>query len=389
MRPLLLSLHTWGGLTVGLLLVLVGLSGSALVFRADIERWQAREWTRVEPAGERLSLARVAAIGAARIPAKEVVRVVLPQAPGDTVEVILQKRRARNLKDAQLEGVFVDPYRGSVLGVRSRSSGWVWWLQDFHYALFGGEPGLKVNGVGAAVLLGLAITGPILWWPGWSRRRLAFRVRPQPPAARWRDLHAVSGAIACVVLALISVTALYYAYRGTATALVALASGTGGLPAPRIDVPPERSPATVGAPAGAAPSATLDAIVAAARAALPDARLDELRPSRSPAMAASVAFRLPGDFVFGRHRVFVDPRDARVVRIDRHESLPAGARLLANMGPWHFGSFGGRVTQWLWFVAGLLPAFLFGTGLWLWLRRRRLRAAADARTVPEPQPVSR
>jgi uncharacterized iron-regulated membrane protein len=380
-RPLLLSLHTWGGLTVGLLLVLVGISGSALVFRADIERWQAREWARVEPAGEPLPLTRVAAIGAARIPAKEVVRVVLPQAPGDAVEVILQKRRARNLKDAQLEGVFVDPYRGTVLGVRSRSSGWVWWMQDFHYALFGGETGLKLNGIGAAVLLGLAITGPILWWPGWARRRLAFRVRPQPPAARWRDLHAVSGAVACAALALISVTALYYAYRSTATAVVALASGSGGVAAPRIDAPPERSPATSGA--------TLDAIVAAARAALPDARLDELRPSRSPAMAASVAFRLPGDFVFGRHRVYVDPRDARIVRIDRHESLPAGARLLANMGPWHFGSFGGRLTQWLWFVAGLLPAFLFGTGLWLWLRRRRLRAAADARLVPEPARVSR
>jgi uncharacterized iron-regulated membrane protein len=380
-RPLLLSLHTWGGLTVGLVLVLVGISGSALVFRADIERWQAREWARVEPAGEPLSLTRVAAIGAARIPAKEVVRVVLPQAPGDAVEVILQKRRARNLKDAQLEGVFVDPYRGTVLGIRSRSSGWVWWLQDFHYALFGGEAGLKINGVGAAVLLGLAITGPILWWPGWARRRLALRVRPQPPAARWRDLHAVSGAVACAVLALISVTALYYAYRSTATAVVALASGSGGVAAPRIDAPPERSAATSGA--------TLDAVVAAARAALPDARLDELRPSRSPAMAASVAFRLPGDVVFGRHRVYVDPRDARIVRIDRHESLPAGARLLANMGPWHFGSFGGRLTQWLWFVAGLLPAFLFGTGLWLWLRRRRLRAAADARLVAEPAQISR
>jgi len=49
------------------------------------------------------------------------------------------------------------------------------------------------------------------------------------------------------------------------------------------------------------------------------------------------------------------------------------------MGPWHFGSFGGRITQWIWFVVGLVPAGLFATGLWLWLRRRARRnvPAAD------------
>ncbi len=375
-RAILHTAHTWGGLTIGLLIAIVGISGSALVFRADIERWQAGEWTTVAPLPERLTLERIVAIGAAQIPEKEVVRVLLPQSEQDSIEVILQKRRPRNLKEADLVGVFVDPYRGTVLGQRSRGSGWLWQLQDLHYALFAGETGLKINGIGAAVLLALAITGPILWWPGWARRRIALRVRRQPPAARWRDLHAVVGVISCLILALISVTALYYAYRSTATAVVALASGSGGIAAPRLD-PSQPPPAD----ASGAARASLDELVAAARTALPSARLDELRPSRQPTAPASVAFRLAGDSVFGRHRAYLDARDARVMRIDRHETLPAGARLLANMGPWHFGSFGGRMTQWLWFIVGLLPAGLFASGLWLWLRRRRRTSAPAAATV--------
>jgi uncharacterized iron-regulated membrane protein len=92
---------------------------------------------------------------------------------------------------------------------------------------------------------------------------------------------------------------------------------------------------------------------------------------------------LPGDAVVGRHRLYLDPTDAKVVRVDRHDQLPAGARVLGNMVPWHFGTFGGRLTQWLWFVAGLLPAALFATGVWIWWQRRKRagllpKAAAEA-----------
>jgi uncharacterized iron-regulated membrane protein len=358
-------LHKWGGVAVGVVVALIGLSGSLLVFRADIERWQVRQWLEVAPSGERLDLDAIVAIGAAAIPAKEVVRVMLPAAPTQSVEVVLQKRRPRNLKDAELVSVFVDPYRGVVLGQRERATGWIWQLQDFHYALFAGEPGLKANGLVALTLLLLAISGPVLWWPGWRRRADAFRVRARPRLAFWRDLHAIAGVAACVVLAFLAVTALYFAYRPVATAVVTLTTGSGGVAAPQV------TPTT----AAEAPRATLAALLASATAAVPAARWDELRPARRPGSAAVISFREPGDFVLGRHRLYLDPSNAAIIRIDRHDQLPPGARVLGNMVPWHFGTFGGRFTQWLWFLAGLMPAALFASGLWLWWSRRRRVAA--------------
>jgi uncharacterized iron-regulated membrane protein len=375
MRRWLVKLHLWSGLAAGVLLVLLGLTGSVLVFRPELEQYITRDWRQVEPAEARLPVDRWIELALQAVPGKVLTRVVLPGNDSDAPIVVVQTAGARNLEEAALVQVFVDPYRGVVLGVRDASSGFVDALQDFHYALFAGEPGLKFNGVLAATLLLLALSGPVLWWPGWRNRRLALHVHRRPAFMKWRDLHALSGLALAAVLALIAFTGLYYAYRSTATALIIAATGDAAAPPPRV------APSTDGEPAVARP---LQQLWDAARDAEPAARFDELRPGRPPTGAASLSFRDPGDSVVGRNRLFVDPYSAQVLRVDRVRHQPTGSRLAANMGPWHFGSWGGRLTQWLWFVAGFAPAFLFATGAWMWWRRsvrprQLVRAQVDGR----------
>jgi uncharacterized iron-regulated membrane protein len=371
MKRTLFQVHLWVGLVAGLLIALLGISGSALVFRGEIERWIVADWLTVPVAGERHSLDEAVARALQRFPSRVLARLVVPAEASGTVEVVLQVQRPRNLAAADLVSVFVDPYTLEVVGVRRKAETAMGWLQDFHFALFAGEPGLKVNGVAAIGLLLLALSGPVLWWPGRGRWGHAFKVRRGPPAATWRDVHAVAGVVSWFALLLITLTALYFAFRGTATAVVTLASGAATVAPPTISRPAlplaDGGPAVTALPA----FATFDALVAAARRAEPTARLDELRPARSRERPASLSFRLPGDTVVGRHRLFLDPVSAEVLRVDRHASLDFGGRVFANMAPWHFGSFGGRLTQWLWFVAGLVPALLLGSGAWLWWRKRQ------------------
>lgn len=376
MKHTLFQVHLWVGLATGLLVALLGVSGSALVFRGDLERWVVADWLTVPVAGERHSLDDAVSQALRRYPTRELARLVVPPGPSSSVEVVLQVQRPRNLAAADLVSVFVDPYTLEVLGVRRKAETAMGWVQDFHYALFAGEPGLKVNGVAAIGLLLLALSGPVLWWPARGRWRHALKVRRGPPAATWRDLHAVGGVLSWFALMLITLTALYFAFRSTATAVVTLASGAASVAPPTISSP--TLPLAAARPAATAlPAfASFDALVAAARRAEPTARLDELRPARARERPASVSFRLPDDSVVGRHRLFLDPVTAEVLRIDRHASLDFGGRVFANMAPWHFGSFGGRLTQWLWFVVGLVPALLLGSGFWLWLRKRRRKARA-------------
>ncbi len=357
MRRALHSLHRWAGVLLGLMIAALGISGSVLVYRADIERWQTRAWRAVEPIGTPRPLDDAVALALARFPDRELAKIVLPSAADETVQVFVQTPRPRTLKEADLHIAYVDPYRGTVVATRAAAQGWLYRLQDFHYALFAEQPGLRVNGAFAGVLLVLAFSGPVLWWPGWRRLGGAFRVRARPPKAFWRDLHALTGVLASVMLLVTAATGLYFAYRSTATAAITLLTGNGAV------VPPT-------APGAGAPAPVEDWLQAVRRG-VPGAAVDELRPPRRAGGAASISFRLPGDHVIGRHRAFVDPGSADLLRVDRFEELPTTARIVGNMGPWHFGSFGGRLSQALWCVAGLASALLFGSGAWLWARRPR------------------
>ena len=369
LRRVIFKIHVWVGLAAGLLIVLLGISGSALVFRADIERWLVSDWLTVPIQSARYNLDDAVSRALRDHPERELSKVLVPAAADESIEVVLQLRNPPTLKAADLISIYVDPYKLEILGERRRASGVIWCLQDFHYALFAGELGLKINGVAALALLILALSGPVLWWPGPGRWRYALHITRGPRAARWRNLHGLIGIVSWVAIALITLTALYFAFRGTATAALTLASGAATVVPPAVlqdaATDPSRS-----APLALAPLTTL---VRAAREAEPTARFDELRPARTPQRPASLSFRLPGDTVPGRHRMFLDPTTGAVLRVDRFNSLDAGGQLFANMAPWHFGRFGGRLSQWLWFVVGLVPAMLLGSGLWLWIRKRRNR----------------
>lgn len=357
MRRFLRQAHLWTGLVAGLVIVALGLSGSALVFRADLERFAARDWLDPAPRGAPRPLDELVAAARAVDPARAVARLHWPVGPRGTLEVVTQVPGARNLVEARLASVYVDPASAAVLGVRDRAGGTIWWTQELHYSLFGGERGLFINGGFAVALLLLALSGPVLWWPGWKRRRDALRLRRRPAAAFWRDLHAVGGAAACIALALLAVTAMYYTYRSTATGLITAIAGDEPLRPPAVA-------ATDGEPA------SLEALLAAARAAFPEARIDEFRPPRGPAGAASASFRLPDDAAPGRNRLYLHPVTAEILRVDIHRELPRSSRWMGSIGPLHFGTFAGRISQWAWFVAGLAPALLFASGAWLWWRRR-------------------
>ena len=357
MRKLLTQIHRWAGLVIGILLVALGISGSVLVFRADIERWQTAAYRSVQPLPNIRTVDDWVAAAKAYVPRKVLARITLPENARDTAQVFMRLAAARNLKQSELEVVYVDPYRATALGSKPANNGVLWLLQDFHYALWSGEPGLKINGIAALVTVLLALSGPVLWWPGWRRRADALRVRLRPAAAKWRDLHAVTGVVLFLALLLIGATGVYYAYRSTTAAVVMLVTGNAAREAPSGIAQPGRG------------MVSLQDLLAYAGKIEPQAHFDELRPARAPGNAASLTFRLPGERVFSRHRLFLDPQTGALLRLDRYDRLTTGERVMANIQPWHFGYFAGRWSQWLWVLVGMLPALLFGSGLWLWWRR--------------------
>jgi uncharacterized iron-regulated membrane protein len=87
------------------------------------------------------------------------------------------------------------------------------WLVDFHGNLLLGDAGRWLNGIGAASLTLLCLTGAIIWWPGiehW-RRSLTLNWRSSFARINW-DLHNVLG-FWCLLFVLIwGVSGFYFCF---------------------------------------------------------------------------------------------------------------------------------------------------------------------------------
>ncbi|HEU4618233.1 MAG TPA: PepSY-associated TM helix domain-containing protein, partial [Gammaproteobacteria bacterium] len=216
-RKLLFQIHLWLGIATGLYVVVISVSGSAAVFRREANRWLVPQRVEVID-GARLSTADLAAAARALYPGYDVARVGEPVRRDRPVLVELRRPGQSNVSKERL----FDPYTGRDLGnsypalLRA-----VEWAVRLHDDLLGGIVGRRVNGIGGALVLGLAATGAVIWWPG--RRRWVASVVPKrgvnAPRIVWQ-LHSVVGLWSFVLLALWAATGVYFAFPEPFEALI-------------------------------------------------------------------------------------------------------------------------------------------------------------------------
>ena len=347
--------HLWVGLALGGVLVVLSVTGSALVFRAEIDRALNPGLLRVEPGPERAPLG--SALAGVHEAEPRLVR--LPRTDEAPHEVWLgDGRRA-----------YVDPYSGAVLGVRGDDEGAVNVLFAVHAELLGGETGEAAVGVIGLLTVLVAGTGLVLWWPAAPtvrrvRRRLAVAWR----GGRWRlnyDLHRAGGAYTAAFLVLVA---------ATGSALVFYAEAGALLHAATRSAPPPPPPTASGGPL--APD-VLDGALAAAQRALPDGEPTFVTLPQSPDAPLTVRLRTPGEWhPNGRSYVHLEPATGRVLRADDARAASPAARALYAAYPLHVGAVGGGAVRALYAVLGLAPAVLSVTGVLVWYRRWRRRDRA-------------
>ena len=168
MRKGILWLHRWIGLTVALLAVFSGVTGSALVFRPEIE------------AGTD-ALARVTTAPTKCASFQQILENVQRAHPGNAVQYLFLARKeglahVAWMRDHELR-VYVDPYTGVVRGQRQAGEDWLDKLAELHIRLLSGDAGHNIIGWGGAGLLAMSLSGLILWWPRKGGLRKAFRFR--------------------------------------------------------------------------------------------------------------------------------------------------------------------------------------------------------------------
>jgi uncharacterized iron-regulated membrane protein len=368
-RSPLVTLHLWLGLTLGAVLVLIGLSGSAMIFRYELERAFFPSLTHSTGSGAGDLDACLAAAQALN-PGKSVRSLLWPVNVDGTQEWLTIP--AGQTTKEQATTVYTDPHTCAVLGTRGPRKDSMSWVVNFHHALLLGKNGRYLQTCVALAAIFLAMSGLIQWWPNsftWSRLQ---------PRARARPLHYAVGFWAMWPLLLIATTAIYMAWR-----LEINKSLLGGASA-RIAGPTSTAAKKIAA------SLTLSAVMATARAARPDAAWRVVTLPQKPKEPFTITYQLPGEYGrTGGNQMSLKPNPdgtARVIAIVELRNSSRMQRFLDELMQIHYGEFGGFPTRLLWCVTGFMPAVLFFSGLLMWRRRVGAQTASqrvlEARLLP-------
>ncbi|MGH1589868.1 PepSY-associated TM helix domain-containing protein [Methylobacterium phyllosphaerae] len=374
LRTLLFRLHWALGLTAGLVLALMGLTGALMSYEEAATAFANRDRLEVAPGGR---TALSPATLAARIDAQAGSRVADALTLSDDPRASVHVRFARDPGTrARPPAEYADPYDGALLGP-VRLEGAFTTVRDLHRWLLlpGGSKGWgrTVTGACTLALLAFLATGLYLRWPQIHRWRIWLKpALSRPGRPRWWSLHAVVGTWLLPVYLVIALSGLTWSYPSFKDGATWLLAGAPDAAAPRPR--PARKAMSDAAPSGAA-----------AGGAAVDRAWAEFR-ARNAGAAGSAVLTLPGadakvirirwlptgvDAPSARNEDRYDARTGALLASERATEAPLGRRLLDNVLEVHRGRFFGDLVALLFCLAALAMPGFAATGLTLYVLRRR------------------
>ncbi|MBW4638373.1 MAG: PepSY domain-containing protein [Gloeocapsa sp. UFS-A4-WI-NPMV-4B04] len=349
LRQLAFTLHRYIGVMLGLLLVLIGLTGSLLVFGNEIDRFLNPQLLQVTPQGQRVSIESVLKTAQQTYPDQKPEHFVIPDEPNEVYTMVV---------GGHSSGIYANPYTGKLLGSRLPRQSLKGFLYDLHVSLLSGQTGTLIVSIGGVMLLVLSVTGLILW-PGWGRLVTGLKIRWRSP---WRivnyDLHKVGGILAIAFLVLIASTGVAMSYWDQAEQLIYSLTNT------------QKVADSITLPAFDQPPLKLEQLLTVADAALPGAKTVWIDLPETPQTALRVRKKFPQEAdPYGWSFVYLNQYNGDVLRVDNALKAPLAARIISLWYPLHIGTFGGTGTRILYLFVGLALPMLSITGFLLWWNR--------------------
>ncbi|RUT33870.1 flavodoxin [Pseudomonas sp. PAMC 29040] len=362
-KKTLFQLHWFFGITAGLVLALMGITGATVSFQDELLNLLNPSVLKVEkldsgtlaPAelvrrveateGKQVSMLWVG------VDSDSAARIFFTPPPGE--------------RRGQLR--YVDPYTGTYQGDAS-GQGFFDLMLQLHRFLAMGQTGRQITGACTLMLIFFCLSGLYLRWPrqalNW-RAWLTLDWAKKGRSFNW-DLHSVAGTWCMIFYLLAALTGLSWSYEWYNKGLQKLFSDSpnsqqrkGGRGQP--------------GPAGPAPVADYDAIWATIQqAAGPQLSLYNVRMPPVAGQPATV-FYLRSDSPHERafNQIVLDPVTGVIKQHQRYADKSYKAQLLTSIYALHVGSYWGLPGRILVTIASLSMPLFFITGWLLYLDRRR------------------
>jgi sulfite reductase (NADPH) flavoprotein alpha-component len=371
LKKTLFQLHWFFGISAGLVLALMGITGATVSFEDEILAALNPSVLQVEK--------QVAGV----LPPVELVEKI-EGASGKKVAMIWVETDSGNAARVSFtpppgerrgEMRYFNPYTAEFMG-HAVGEDFFGFMLQLHRFLAMGDTGRQITGACTLILVFFCLSGLYLRWPRqWNSWRawLTLDWKKKGRSFNW-DLHSVAGTWCLVFYLLAALTGLSWSYEWYNKGLTRLLSD-----APQNErVRGGRGPA----PSGPAPTADYAAMWSSIySAAGPNLSSYNIRMPPVAGQPATVFYLLntsPHDRAL--NQITLDPATGVVKRVDRYSDKSLKAQLLTSIYALHVGSYFGIVGRIILTISALTMPLFFITGWLLYLdRRRKKKQIKDAR----------
>lgn len=390
LRKVFFQIHLWAGILLALYVIAIGISGSILVFKEELMPKPHVSIGKLDyNACTAAQINRAIDLANTAIPGMKAFLASCPTPANGlfTITVRTEPKHSPGGRGQQLRGtaepqgprqklaqrtVYIHPQTWQVVGTADREASWLETVEQFHVNLLLGRNGRLWNGIGASILLLLAFTGIVLWWPGirnWTRG-LKVDFRKSWKRINW-DLHSVMGFWALFFTLTWALTGMYFTWPKLFTTPITKFTHitTASYPGPQMREAAKRPPIQ-DAPLN------VTAMIEEAQRQSPRGHLEgvfygtEPRPIFTIYMAKGVM----GDYSNADFVYFDQRSNTCLYAWHRGDNHTLGDWLIWLIAPLHFGTTWGQAAKVLWAMLGLVLPALTVTGLMMywnrWLSKR-------------------
>ncbi|BAZ05641.1 PepSY-associated TM helix domain-containing protein [Calothrix sp. NIES-3974] len=333
-------IHRYIGILVGLFLAIITLTGSILVFSAEINSFVYPQIHHLTPNSTSISIQQTANIISEKFPGEKLHYINIPQKQDDAYQVVLQTAKI----------VYLNPYTGKILAVIDKNH-FLGVIRQIHTNLLSGNFGEFLVGICGILLMTRVINGLSLW-VGWKRLSAGFKIRFHAPKHLINyDFHQVIGVISVIFLIFMGITGTLMVFKQP---VKYWGYQIMGIPQPELIASIPRVNKKL----------DLDEFITRANLALVDGKVTMLVAPTSETSPVIVRKRLAGDLnVNGKSYVYLDQYTGEILKIENLRKIPGIDKFLASLYPLHKGDYGGIVSKLIYFLFGFVPLFLFISGL--------------------------
>jgi uncharacterized iron-regulated membrane protein len=352
-KKILFDIHSWIGIKLSILFFIVCFSGTLATLSHEMD-WLFIPDIRVSETGEKVSKNLMVKNLQSVYPDS---KLEFWQGAQENYlcDIVFVKKGERQVY------AFVNPYTGAVQGHATIT--FQRFFRDLHYYLFIPFQYGHFTVLVFAFLLLISCLTALLFYKKWYRKLFELKTK-NGSLVFFRSLHRLVGVWSVPFTLLFSVTGIWYFIERTNIANV---SDIANPRQPKF----EYSGQPISSEIDFSFSVDYSLAETVAKTEIPGLQVKDIVPPAGPDEVIYLTGTSDVPLVRSRaNRVYLDPLTYKVLGVQRAKDLNTITYLNDIADPIHFGTWGGLLTKFIWFIFGLGISSLVLSGIWISLKRK-------------------